>query len=120
MYLTVAGLSADHVLAAGGKGADFLKAYKTKYGKDPVGSYPLYGVAALQVILAAIEKSDGTRKSVTNAVFGGDGITISASDSVLGKEIKIDPKTGDVNTIDITVEVIDGGAEKTLQAWKVQ
>jgi branched-chain amino acid transport system substrate-binding protein len=120
MYLTFAGLSADLLLAAGGKGADFLKAYKTKYGKDPVGSYPLYGVAALQVILAAIEKSDGTRKSVTNAVFGGAGITISASDSVLGKEIKIDPMTGDVNTIDITVEVIDGGAEKTLQAWKVQ
>ncbi len=120
MFLTFAGLSADLLLAAGGKGAAFLKAYKEKYGKDPVGSYPLYGVAALQVILAAIEKSDGTRKGVVDAVFGGSGITISAADSVLGKEIKIDPKTGDVNTIDITVEVIEGGAEKTLQAWKVQ
>lgn len=120
MYLTFAGLSADLLLAAGGKGADFLKAYKEKYGKDPVGSYPLYGVAALQVILAAIEKSDGTRKGVTDAVFGGGGITISAADSVLGKEIKIDPKTGDVNTIDITVEIVKDGKETTLQAWKVQ
>ncbi len=42
-----------------------MKAYKEKYGKDPVGSYPLYGVAAMQVILDAIAKSDGTRKGVT-------------------------------------------------------
>ena len=120
MYLSFAGLSADLLKAAGGKGAEFLAAYKTKYGADPVGSYPLYGVAALQVILKAIENSDGTRKGVNNAVFGGSGITISAADSVLGKDIKIDPKTGDVNTIDITIEVIKGGAETTLKAWPVQ
>ena len=40
--------------------------------------YPLYGVAAMQVILAAIEKSDGTRKGVTEAVLSGEGITIPA------------------------------------------
>jgi branched-chain amino acid transport system substrate-binding protein len=120
MYLSFAGLSADLLKAAGGKGAEFLAAYKTKYGADPVGSYPLYGVAALQVILKAIENSDGTRKGVNTAVFGGSGITISAADSVLGKDIKIDPKTGDVNTIDITIEVIKGGAETTLKAWPVQ
>ena len=75
-------------------------------------------MAALQVILAAIEKSDGTRKGVNAAVFGGSGITISAADSVLGKEIKIDPKTGDVNTIDITVEVSKDVSwdQKALQA----
>ena len=32
-------------------------------------SYALYGVPAVQVILAAIEKSDGTRKGVSDAVF---------------------------------------------------
>jgi branched-chain amino acid transport system substrate-binding protein len=120
MYLSFAGLSADLLKAAGGKGADFLAAYKTKYGKDPVGSYPLYGVAALQVILKAIENSDGTRKGVSNAVFSGAGITISASESVLGKVLKIDPMTGDVNTKDITIEVIKGKAETTLQAWPVK
>ena len=60
-------------LKAGGAGAKLLDAYKAKYGKDPEGSYPLYGVAAVQVILAAIAKSDGTRKGVTDAVFSGDG-----------------------------------------------
>ena len=41
---------------------------------DPPTNYALYGVQALQVILAAVEKSDGTRKGVTNAVFSGEGI----------------------------------------------
>ena len=56
----------------------------------------------MQVILAAIEKSDGTRKGVTDAVFSGEGITIPADESVIGKEIKIDPATGDVNAKDIS------------------
>ena len=51
----------------------------------------------MQVILAAIAKSDGTRKSVTDAVVRGAGITIPADQSILGKEFSIDPTTGDVN-----------------------
>ena len=67
MYLTFAGLTQDELVKAGGAGVKLFEAYKAKYGKDPDGSYPLYGVAAMQVILAAIEKSDGTRKGVTEA-----------------------------------------------------
>lgn len=119
MYLTFAGLSAD-LLPKDGAGAKFLASYQTAYGAPPVGSYPLYGVAAVQVILAAIANSDGTRKSVNASVFTGAGISIPASDSVLGKAITIDPKTGDVNARDITVEVIKGNAETTLQAWTVK
>ena len=61
MYLSFAGLSTDLLLANDpkGAGAKFVASYKKSYGKDPVGSYPLYGVAAVQVILAAIAKSDG-------------------------------------------------------------
>ena len=44
----------------------------------------------MQVILEAIAKSDGTRKGITDAVFSGEGITIPADKSVIGKEIKID------------------------------
>jgi branched-chain amino acid transport system substrate-binding protein len=119
MYLTFAGLSAD-LLPKDGAGAKLLADYKTTYGTAPVGSYPLYGVAAIQVILAAIAKSDGTRKSVNAAVFGGTGISISATESVLGKALNIDPKTGDVDAKDITVEVVKGNAETTLQAWTVK
>ncbi len=119
VYLTFAGLSTDLLLANSpdGAGAKFVSDYKAEYGVDPVGSYPLYGVAAVQVILAAIAASDGTREGIRNAVFSGSGITIPADVSVLGKSITIDPATGDVDAIDITVEIVKGGAETTLQAW---
>jgi branched-chain amino acid transport system substrate-binding protein len=111
MYLTFAGLTQDELIKAGGAGVKLFEAYKAKYGEDPVGSYPLYGVAAVQVILAAIEKSDGTRKGVTEAVLSGDGITIPADQSVVGKEIRIDPATGDTTALDLTIEIVKGGKE---------
>ena len=121
-YLSFAGLSTELLLKNNptGAGAKFLKAYKAKYGKDPVGSYPLYAVAAVQVILGAIAKSDGTRKSVRDAVFGANTVQISANNSVLGKAIQLDPLTGDVNAKDITIEVVKNKAEVTVQAWAVK
>ncbi len=118
MYLTFAGLSIDQLLAAGGAGAKLVDDYKKQYGGAPSSNYALYGVAALQVILKAIEASDGTRKGVNDAVFS-KGITVPANESVLGKELKIDPATGDVNAKDITVEVIKNGAETFLKAQSV-
>lgn len=111
MYLTFAGLTQDQLAKAGGAGAKLLDAYQAKYNKAPDGSYPLYGVAAVQVILDAIAKSDGTRKSVTEQVLGGAGITIPADQSVLGKEIKIDPTTGDTSAKDLTIEIVKDGKE---------
>jgi branched-chain amino acid transport system substrate-binding protein len=121
-YLTFAGLSTDLLIAnnPNGAGAKFVADYKAKYGKDPVGSYPIYGVAAVQVILKAIAASDGTRKGVRDAVFTGSGITISADESVLGKDLAIDPATGDTSAIDITIEVVKDNKETTLKAWTVQ
>ena len=122
MYLSFAGLSTDLLLANDpkGAGATFVKSYKKAYGKDPVGSYPLYGVAAVQIILAAIAKSDGTRKGVNNAVFSGSGISIPAKQSVLGKELKISTLSGDTLAKDITIEVIKNNDETTLKAWTVK
>jgi branched-chain amino acid transport system substrate-binding protein len=121
-YLTFAGLSNELLVknSPKGVGAQFLASYKKTYKKDPVGSYPIYGVAALQVILAAIAKSDGTRKSITEAVFTGEGITIPAKQSVLGKALHISTLTGDTTAKDITVEQIVGGQETTLKAWTVK
>ncbi len=56
---------------------------------------------------------------MTNAVFSGAGITIPPADSVTGKEIKIDPATGDTNAKDITVELVKGGAETFFKAQAV-
>ena len=120
MYLTFAGLSQDQLKAAGGPAAALLDAYIKKYGAKPATDYALYGVAAVQVILAAIEKSDGTRKSVLDQVFGSTPITIPADKSVLGKEISIDPKTGDVSAKDISILQLKGNAEGFLKAWPVR
>jgi branched-chain amino acid transport system substrate-binding protein len=119
MYLTFAGLDTESLRKQGGKAAEFLDAYKQKYGADPDTSYALYGVAAVQVILEAIEKSDGTRKSVRDAVFEGEGITIPANESVLGKEIRIDPQTGDTTAKDISVILVKGKKETFFKAQPV-
>ena len=115
-YLTFAGLTSDQLVKSGGPGAKLITAFQKKFGHAPQGSYPLYGVAAVQVILAAIAKSDGTRASVTNAVFGGSGVSIPAADSVTGKEIVINPKTGDTSAKDITVEIMKNNAEAFFKA----
>jgi branched-chain amino acid transport system substrate-binding protein len=119
MYLTFAGLSTEQLRAAGGKGGAFLDAYKAKHGADPPTNYALYGAQALQVIMAAIERSDGTRKSVRDQVFSGQGITIPAADSMLGKDITIDPKTGDVNVRDISVLLMKDNKETFHKPWPV-
>jgi len=122
MYITFAGLGYDELVKQGGAGVKLLDAYKAKYGKNPDGSYPLYGVAATQVILAAITKSDGTRKGVAAAVVGdtaGAGITIPADQSVLGKEIKIDPATGDTSARDLTIFAVKGNKETFAKSQSV-
>lgn len=120
LFLTFAGLTQDELIKSGGAGVKLLEAYKAKYGKDPEGSYPLYGVAAMQVILAAIEKSDGTRKGVTAAVLSGEGITIPADQSVTGKEIKIDPASGDTTAKDLTIQVVKDGKETFFKSQSLQ
>jgi branched-chain amino acid transport system substrate-binding protein len=121
-YLSFAGLSSDLLAKINpkGAGANFVKAYMKEYKKAPVGSYPVYGVAAVQVILAAIAASDGTRDGVRKAIFEGRGITIPAASSVLGKTLSVDPKTGDTSAIDITIEVVKAGAETTVTAWTLK
>ncbi|HEX5595956.1 MAG TPA: branched-chain amino acid ABC transporter substrate-binding protein [Micromonosporaceae bacterium] len=119
MYLTFAGLDTNQLRAAGGAAAKFLDAYTAKYGADPVSNYAMYGVMALQVMLAAIEKSDGTRKGVRDAVFEGSGIQIPASVAVLGKDITVNPQTGDASARDISVLVMKGNKETFHKAWPV-
>jgi branched-chain amino acid transport system substrate-binding protein len=120
MYLTFAGLDQTTLIEQGGAGAELTNAYEEKYGSPPPTSYALYGVAALQVILDAIEKSDGTRKGITDAVFSGEGIKIPAEKSVLGTEIVIDPATGDKAGADVTVLKMTGGKEVKETLWQLK
>lgn len=119
MYLSFTGLTVDQLKVQGGAAAKLLADYKTEYGADLTSSFSLYGVAAMQVLMAAIAKSDGTRASVNDAVFTGEGITIPAEQSVTGKEIKIDPATGDVTSKDISIIQMKGGVETFVEAQVV-
>ena len=119
MYLTFLGLTQDQLLKSGGQAAKLLEAYKAKYGKNPEGNFPLYGVAAVQVIMAAIAKSDGTRKGVNDAVLSGAGISVPADQSVLGKDIKIDPATGDTTTRDMTIEIVKDNKEGFVKSQSI-
>jgi len=128
-YLSIAGISNSLLTKnqPNGVAAKFLASYVKAYGNPPVGAYSLYGVSSVQVILAAIAKSDGTRSSITKAVFSGAGITIPASQSILGKAIHISTGSGsggvaagDSTAIDITIEQVVNNQEVTLQAWTVQ
>jgi branched-chain amino acid transport system substrate-binding protein len=44
-------------------------------------------------------------------VLSGEGITIPADQSVTGKEIKVDPMTGDTSQCHLTIEIMKGGKE---------
>jgi branched-chain amino acid transport system substrate-binding protein len=117
MYISFAGLPASELIKAGGAGAKFVNDFKAKFGHDPASAYSIYGAAALQIILAAIAKSDGTRKGVRDAAFGG--ITIPADQSVIGKAFGIDPTSGDVTARDMSIQILKNNDEQFLKAWPV-
>ena len=119
MFLSFTGLTTEELKAKGGVAGKLLDAYKAKYGADPASNFAIYGVAAVQVILAAIEKSDGTRASVNTQVFTAPGISISADQSAIGEAFTIDPTTGDTSVKNITIEVVKNNAEQTLKAWPI-
>jgi len=52
-------------------------------------------------------------------VFSGAGISLAADKSVLGKPIKIDPATGDVDAIDISILILKDDKETFVAAQPV-
>jgi branched-chain amino acid transport system substrate-binding protein len=118
MYMTFDGLSLATIAAKGGAAARFADAYQARYGAIPT-YLVMYGVAAMQVVLAAIAKSDGTRRGVTDAVFHGAGVTVPAMESVLGAQIRIDPRTGDTLDRELTILHVSGGGERVVQSLRV-
>ena len=117
MYITFAGLPASELIKAGGAGAKFVQDFKTEYGHDPASAYAIYGAAALQYIMKAIEMSDGTRKDVNAKAMSGT-LKIPAAESIIGKEFSLD-KNGDITVLDMSVQLVKGGAETFLKPWPV-
>jgi branched-chain amino acid transport system substrate-binding protein len=65
-YFSVAGVGIDKYKGAA---LTFINGFKTKLGGKAVDPYAILGAQAAQVLLNAIEKSDGTRAEVIDRVF---------------------------------------------------
>jgi ABC-type branched-subunit amino acid transport system substrate-binding protein len=70
----------------------------------------------MQVILDAISRSNGTRVDIYKKA---SATKISAAKSVVGKAISFD-KNGDTMNKDITIEIVQGGAEVGLKVITVK
>ncbi len=65
-YFSVAGVGIDQYKGAA---ETFISGFKSQLGGKAVDPYAILGAQAAQVLLKAIEKSDGTRASVIDNVF---------------------------------------------------
>ena len=61
MFLSVAGVPIDQFK---GEGAEFAKAFKPRLGGKEIDPYAIYGAQAAEIVLDAIEASDGSRADV--------------------------------------------------------
>jgi branched-chain amino acid transport system substrate-binding protein len=75
MYISVAGLPNEKLGPAGKK---FVKDFGAEVGGSP-NPYSAYGAQAMEVMLAAIEKSDGSRGSVADNL-----LKTKVTDGILG------------------------------------
>jgi branched-chain amino acid transport system substrate-binding protein len=76
-YFSVAGVGIDKYKGAA---LDFINGFKSTLGGKPVDPYAILGAQAGQVLLDAIEKSDGTRSDVIAKVFD-----TKVSDGLIGE-----------------------------------
>ena len=97
--MSVGGVPVDKLTGAG---STFIADFKTKYSPDAVDPYTPYAAAAAEVLLKAIEASDGSRASVTQNMFG-----IQLTGTVLG-DFSID-ENGDTDQGSMTIYQAVGG-----------
>ena len=105
MYVSVAGEPNEKL---GAKGQAFVKDFgATQSGKN-VDPYSAYAAQSAEVLLAAIEASDGTRADVAAKL-----LETKVTDGILGSfEINSD---GDTNSNPVTIYQIKGGKQTTYK-----
>ncbi len=114
MYVTVAGSSADALVAEGGAGRDFINAFKADSGVARVEPYTSYAAQAAQVLLDAIEAAGDDRAGIIDNILGSDydGIlgqfSLSEQGDVSSGAVTIyqGPKWSDVKVITPSVELV--------------
>jgi branched-chain amino acid transport system substrate-binding protein len=105
MYVSVAGLPNEQL---GATGKAFVKDFGATQPGGSVDPYSSYAAQAADVLLTAIEKSDGTRAGVTDQLFKTD-----VTDGILGS-FKINAN-GDTNANPISIYLIKGGKQTTFK-----
>ena len=114
MYVTIGGSSPNDLKNAAGKA--FLSSFKKTYKVKTLQAYTGYGAEAMQVIMAAIAKSNGTRASVVKSLYN-----LTIPKSILGPA-KIDkfgdPEYGDSAQTQVTIQNISGGNINTVTVEK--
>jgi branched-chain amino acid transport system substrate-binding protein len=104
VWVSVAGQPNEKL---GATGKAFVKDFKADVGADP-DPYSVYAAQSAQVLLAAIEKSDGTRASVAENLF-----QTNEPDGILGA-FQIN-ENGDTNNNPVTIYQIKGGKQTTFK-----
>ena len=99
LYASVAGVPPSQLKGAG---ATFVTDFDNAYHPDALDPYTPYAAAETQVLLNAIQASDGSRASIASHLFG-----VKVNGSVLG-DFAID-KNGDTNQGSMTVDIAKGG-----------
>jgi branched-chain amino acid transport system substrate-binding protein len=105
LYSSVAGVPPDQLKGAG---ATFVTDFTNAYHPDALDPYTPYAAAAAQVLLNAIQASDGSRADIATHLFG-----VKVTGSVLG-DFAID-QAGDTNQGSMTVDIAKGGKLVTFK-----
>jgi branched-chain amino acid transport system substrate-binding protein len=105
LYVSVAGQPNE---ALGPTGKKFVKDFSKQIGGENPDPYSAYAAQAADVLLTAIENSDGTRKSVTEQL-----LKTKVTDGILGS-FTINAN-GDTNSNPVTIYQIKGGEQTTYK-----
>ena len=108
-YLSVAGVGIDQYKGAA---ETFINGFKSQLGGKPVDPYAILGAQAAQVLLKAIENSDGSRTSVIDNVFKTHVTNGLIGDFSLNKNGDLSGATG--AALKFTIYVGAGNHLKTL------
>jgi len=105
MYVSVAGEPNEKL---GAKGKQFVKDFGATQSGGQVDPYSAYAAQSMDVLLTAIENSDGTRASVAAEL-----LKTKVTDGILGS-FTIDAN-GDTNSNPVTIYQIKGGKQTTYK-----
>jgi branched-chain amino acid transport system substrate-binding protein len=105
MYISQPGVPEDQLK---GEGKKFVADFKAETGKTTVDPYTAYAAQATQVLLDAIERSDGSRASVAEELFKTD-----VKGGILG-DFQID-ENGDTTLGTVTFFQVKGGAPEFVK-----